>query len=123
MTCLKCGKETKSDHVFCDRCLTFMEAYPVKPGTPVHLPARPTVAPAKKAPRRRALNLEERFVLLKKACKYLIVSILVLALLLSACITGLVHMGRALQDAQNTGKNFTVDPAPAQDVSRETSYS
>ncbi len=123
MTCLKCGKETKSDHVFCDRCLTFMEAYPVKPGTPVHLPAHPTVAPAKKAPRRRTLNQEERTELLKKVCKYLIAAILVLVLLLSVCITGLVHTGRALRDAQNTGKNFTVEPTPSQDVSRETSYS
>ena len=123
MACLKCGKDTTSDHVFCDSCLSSMEAYPIKPGTPVQLPVRHTAAAPKKAPRRRALNLEERFVLLKKICKYLIASILVLALLLAVCITGLVHMGRALQDAQNTGKNFTVDPAPAQDVSRETSYS
>ena len=123
MKCLKCGKETKSDHVFCDRCLATMEAYPVKPGTPVQLPTRPIVTPSKKTPRRRTLNQEERTKLLKKVCKHLIAAILVLALLLSVCITGLVHTGRALRDAQNTGKNFTVDPTPSQDVSRETSYS
>ena len=123
MACLKCGKDTKTSDVFCDNCLASMEAYPVKPGTPVQLPTRPTAAAPKKTPRRRALNSEERVALLKKVCTYLIASILVLVLLLSVCITGLVHMGRALQDAQNTGKNFTVDPSPAQDVSRETSHS
>ena len=38
MHCLKCGKQTKSEHVFCPGCLTVMEAYPVKPDVHIQLP-------------------------------------------------------------------------------------
>lgn len=42
MSCMKCGKEVSAGQVFCDECLLEMEKYPVKPGTPVLLPNRPT---------------------------------------------------------------------------------
>ena len=37
MHCLRCGMEIESPHVFCDRCLAEMEAYPVSRETPVRL--------------------------------------------------------------------------------------
>ena len=40
MSCMKCGKEVSEGQVFCEECLTEMERYPVKPGTPVLLPHR-----------------------------------------------------------------------------------
>ena len=40
MYCLRCGKDTQEENVFCDNCLLLMEAYPVKPGTAIHLPER-----------------------------------------------------------------------------------
>jgi len=63
MICLKCGKKTKEDHVFCDKCLTTMEAYPVKPDVHIQLPNRSAAAAAKKAgPKRRQLTAEEQVV-------------------------------------------------------------
>ena len=41
MGCMKCGKETGQNQVFCDDCLAEMEKYPVKPGTVVQIPNRP----------------------------------------------------------------------------------
>ena len=40
MYCLKCGRDTKSEQVFCNDCLAVMDAYPVKPDTAIHLPKR-----------------------------------------------------------------------------------
>ena len=42
VSCMRCGKETEVDQVFCDECLTDMERHPVKPGTPIQLPQRET---------------------------------------------------------------------------------
>ena len=40
MNCVKCGRETSDEQVFCEVCLREMENYPVKPGTVVHIPSR-----------------------------------------------------------------------------------
>ena len=40
MNCMKCGKTTTNEQVFCDDCLQVMAKHPVKPGTPVYLPQR-----------------------------------------------------------------------------------
>ena len=41
MHCIKCGREAENNHVFCEHCLSRMDATPVKPGTPVVIPKRP----------------------------------------------------------------------------------
>lgn len=38
MNCVKCGKDTTENNVFCPECLAQMDRYPVKPGTPVVIP-------------------------------------------------------------------------------------
>ncbi len=48
MYCLRCGKDTHDERVFCESCLLLMEAYPVKPGTAIHLPERKKPAESKK---------------------------------------------------------------------------
>ena len=48
MNCLKCGRETTEDHVFCDSCREEMGKYPVRPGTAVILPKRKKEIPIKK---------------------------------------------------------------------------
>lgn len=50
MKCIKCGRETKDGALFCQDCLAGMEAYPVKPGTPIQLPSHPEPAPVRKRP-------------------------------------------------------------------------
>ena len=41
MNCMKCGREITLGQVFCKDCLVDMENFPIKPGTPVQLPAEP----------------------------------------------------------------------------------
>ena len=38
MNCMKCGRETGSDAVFCADCLDHMERHPVPPNTLVYVP-------------------------------------------------------------------------------------
>ncbi len=52
MYCLRCGKETAEDKVFCQNCLQSMEGYPVKSGTPIVLPRHPDPLPQKRGFRR-----------------------------------------------------------------------
>lgn len=67
MYCLRCGKETPEEHVFCESCLQAMEQYPVKPGIPVQLPNRPVAAPSKKTGKKiRNLPVEEQLEHLRK---------------------------------------------------------
>ena len=40
MNCLKCGRETQEDNVFCQACLLEMQKYPVHADTVVLLPRR-----------------------------------------------------------------------------------
>ena len=38
MNCMKCGRETKEDAVFCEDCLDHMNRHPVPPNTLVYVP-------------------------------------------------------------------------------------
>ncbi len=59
MYCLRCGKETADNKIFCRSCLDTMEEYPVKPGQPIVLPSRPAPVPAKKSRKAKQLSNEE----------------------------------------------------------------
>ena len=39
VNCMKCGRETKEDAVFCEDCLEHMDRYPVPPNTLVYVPS------------------------------------------------------------------------------------
>lgn len=82
MNCVKCGRETAEERVFCDACLLEMENYPVKPGTAVLIPKRNPVPEEKKPqPRRKPVrSLSEQNARLKK--KVLRLQILAAVLLL-----------------------------------------
>ena len=58
MNCMKCGRETRGEDVFCQDCLTEMKKYPVDPGTVVLLPRRKDPS-AKKADKRHPPTPEE----------------------------------------------------------------
>ena len=84
MYCIKCGKDTKSECIFCDSCLDSMEKYPVKPGTPISLPVRQPLAPIKKTQTRRKLELEEKVLHQKRSIR-----LWVLILFLTTVLLGL----------------------------------
>ena len=111
MYCLKCGKETTSSHVFCDRCLDVMEKYPVKSGTAVHLPRREVAAPVKKVPqRKRNLTAEEQVGMLKKTTRRLIAAVVVLCVILGLTTGLLVHNLLDRKPAPSVvGRNYTIN--------------
>lgn len=48
MNCMKCGRETKEDAVFCEDCLEHMDRHPVPPNTLVYVPTEKDRAATKK---------------------------------------------------------------------------
>ena len=82
MNCIKCGRDVGENQVFCELCLGEMEDYPVKPGTAVHIPARPVENEPKKnqLKRRPVLTPSEQVLRLRK--KVLRLRILAAVLLL-----------------------------------------
>ena len=83
MYCLRCGKETELEKVFCGECLQTMEKYPVKPGTAIHLHHRQVVQSQRKASRaKRHSDTEDQILFLRKALR-------VMGLLLILSVIGL----------------------------------
>ena len=108
MGCLKCGKETKEEQVFCESCLTSMEQYPVKPGTPVQLPHAEEGHGAKKQTARRpAPKLEEQIATLQKLVRRLLWVTGILLLLLALTTGALVQNLFAAPDNNAIGRNYT----------------
>lgn len=112
MNCLKCGKKTENEQVFCSQCLETMEAYPVKPDVHIQLPGRRTTPAEMKAGRkRRTPSPEEMVAVLRKRQKVLQAAVaMLLALVVLLCVFG----GRMLQKSQTGeetewGKNYTSD--------------
>ena len=67
MKCLKCGKDTDKETVFCNECLQSMEEYPVKPGTAIQLRRREVIQAQKKVSRpKRHSDAAEQVIYLKK---------------------------------------------------------
>ncbi|MBR4017727.1 MAG: hypothetical protein IKK11_07935 [Oscillospiraceae bacterium] len=100
MECLKCGKVSKNDQVFCAECLKKMEDYPVKPDVPVVLPSRKNRQSTKKSGRKRRITTpEEQVVLLKRRQRRLIWTVVVLALAL--VLAGLLLAQQWIGNLQN----------------------
>lgn len=94
MICMKCGKEVSDSNVFCDECLTDMERYPVKPGTPVLLPNRPKEVVIRKRNTRRAKKPEDQISTLKNWITFLcIFSCLLMAALTLSILLNLRLLG------------------------------
>ena len=85
MNCMKCGRETTGEDVFCLDCLTQMQKYPVESGTVVLLPRRREATAVKKAPKRHTPSPEELVAALRRQNA-------VLLLLLTACILAIALM-------------------------------
>ncbi len=112
MYCLKCGKETRSENVFCDGCLETMERYPIKPDTPVQLPRRQAASAAKKQTRRRILTQEEIIQRLKVTVRVLIACLLISCLTIGSlcwlCFFSPKETPVPVPE-NDVGKNYTVD--------------
>lgn len=80
MNCLKCGKETAETQVFCEDCLRTMDNYPIKPGTPVHIPKRAPMEQEKKQLRKKELSKDDIIAQQHKLLKWLLITLGVLAI-------------------------------------------
>lgn len=85
MNCMKCGRKLKDEQVFCPECMAVMEAYPVKPNTPIQLPPQsPTPATPPKYTRRRIRKPEEQIARLRSTVRWLVLALAVALLAFGA---------------------------------------
>lgn len=108
MYCLRCGRETKDEQVFCAGCLDTMRAYPVKPGTAVHLPEQRDRTRQTPVPRRQP-TAEEQLAQLRSTTRILISAVVLLSMILGVTAWLLVS---SLNDSGspmpgNLGRNYT----------------
>lgn len=109
MNCLKCGKETKDDQVFCPHCLDIMKDYPVKPQSHIHLPNRaPTPVVKKSWFKRRSMSTEEQLQFAKKVMGSLLALVALLTLILVVLGATLAHSLLNRNDP-NLGRNYTYE--------------
>ena len=93
MNCIKCGKDTKSEQIFCQQCLEVMEKYPVKPDVHVQLPNRPAVPAQKRSGKKRLLaSADEQLAVLQKRSRRQSVWIGILSVLLIAAAAGILYL-------------------------------
>lgn len=111
MDCMKCGAAVPEGQVFCDHCLSVMEAYPIKRNIHVHLPKRNDDAEPVKRPvkKKRAPTAEEQVSLLRLKVLRLRLTAAILAFLLCAACAflGLTLYGDYVKE--QTGWNYTID--------------
>ena len=114
MNCVKCGREIENDQVFCQTCLEAMEAYPVKPGTVVHIPKHPEDENEKKpAPRKKVLTPEEQIRRLKKKVLGLRIGLAVMLLICGLLCFAVGRAASELDFYRFLGKNYnTVETPP-----------
>ena len=109
MNCMKCGRETRDENVFCQDCLLDMEKYPVRPGTVVLLPRRRESSVVKKIQKRHIPTAEEQISFLRRW-------VLVLSVILCVCIAAIALMIKPtmhyiLDEHVEIGQNYsTVTP-------------
>ena len=110
MYCLKCGRETVENQVFCDHCLDGMSGYPVKPDTAISLPKRTQEsAPKKQNSRKKGKAPEEQIVFLSRVIRRLLVVLLAMVLLLAIAAAALMRSYEDRPQRPEIGRNYGVD--------------
>lgn len=111
MACMKCGKKTKDEQVFCPACLAVMEAYPVKSDVRIQLPNWQKLDAAKRANRKRSVPPEEQVVSLRRSLRRARAYGLIVTLLLCAAALFLLQafFAPTSEEEANHGTNYTYD--------------
>ena len=108
MACMKCGKKTKDEQVFCTECLAVMEQYPVKRDIHIQLPSRANDRPGKRERRRkRNLTPEEMVVILRSRVRRQRWIIFVLVILLLAALAGALYFSGKAEELIKLGAEYT----------------
>ena len=108
MNCMKCGRETRADAVFCEECLEHMDRHPVPPNTLVYVPTEKDRAAVKKQVSVRSEPTPEEQV--KRLSRRVHAMGLLLALTLGAAVFfGLLSLDtlHELNMTNFIGKNYT----------------
>ncbi len=108
MGCLKCGRKTENNQVFCPACQEVMRQHPIKPGTIVHIPRRSAPTSDKTASETQWETTPAGQVdRLRRSVRWLTAAIVVLSLLL--CITAGMLIRTLLHSANQSaiGRNYT----------------
>ena len=104
MQCLRCGRETEDEHVFCFLCEAAMMKHPVKPNTVVNIPER-SVRSRNPQPRRQQRQEEENEQLHRTVMQLrLWVCMLMAALML--CVGVLTWQELSRDDEPAIGQNY-----------------
>ena len=110
MNCLRCGKDTGSQQVFCSGCLKEAKTYPIPPGTAVQLPERKhTFDNRQPAHRRRPPSPEEQVQQLHMVVRFLTVAVVALSIVLGITAGLLLHslLTPSAPTPDNLGRNYT----------------
>ena len=112
MNCMKCGRETADEHVFCQDCLLVMEKYPVRPGAVVLLPRRREPSLIRKAPKRHVLTAEEQIRSLRKWVMWLTILLAICILIIVLMFNPTMHyvLDEHVEIGQNYSSVTTVTP-------------
>lgn len=115
LKCIKCGRETISEQVFCPDCQVEMQRYPVRPGTVVQLPPRQETSNVKKVSRKKTISLEEQVESLKKQVRTLWLSLILVSILaVSLSIPTYQHWK---EGQKKIGQNYTAVVATSEPTS------
>lgn len=106
MNCMKCGKEIGEGRVFCEDCLEIMSQYPVRQGTPIHLPNNGPSAEKKAVSKKRQPTVEERLDHFRTATRWLSIALVSALLVLSITVSLLVSTLNTPAAANDIGKNY-----------------
>ena len=110
MNCMRCGRETAGQQVFCESCLDDMSRHPVKPDVAIYLPVRKPSDPQRKQSRsrRKEITAEELVPILRRRILVLAATVVILVLMLAAAFVGVwfAHNPQAEEQIPNIGQNY-----------------
>lgn len=105
MNCLRCGRETVAENVFCEDCQLEMQKYPVDPGIAVQLPRRRDSASHKKQPKKHVPTAEEKLPVLQQTMRYLLLFLIICIAAILLMLKPTLHY---LQDEHfEIGQNYS----------------
>ena len=105
MQCLRCGRETDGDQVFCFLCESVMVKHPVKPNTVVTIPERS--ARLRSTPVRKPQKQEEDTEHLHRTILQLRLWVCMLMAALMLCVGVLTWQELTREEKPAIGQNYT----------------
>lgn len=110
MRCLRCGKESQNEQVFCSNCLTVMEQRPIKPGTSAQIPERPVYTPERRTAQHYTASPAEQIKQLRETLRWMAITIVALSVILMLTAGMLIYTlthSTNQPEAGNLGRNYT----------------